>query len=249
MRLTPTMQTTIERRIIERRIKVLLRRGSLALGLLFALEATAGGSQVRPARPNVDSNVSIQIPHGPGSGCSVTARVRREAGRGRTLLQARAAPSGRCRAVFAPGKIWHRLGQLKAGRYVVVTSAGRRSFTVLPVVAAPEARKSSGLLHVRKAVLDVVPATVCPIGDEPERQVRRLRRKHPRIWKAAGKYWPRVDEETRWKRVQQLRRVKLKWVKAARYRYTVSTGCGTERKVSGFVSIAPRLQVDPPGPG
>ncbi len=219
-----------------------MRATTFWIGLLFTLEAAAF---VRPRHPNAGDAVSIAIPHDAGSGCSVVASVSRSEARGRTVFTARAAPSGLCEAYFRAGTHWHAVGRLKAGRYVVVTRDGRRSFTVTPK-PEPVEPKPATLLPVKREILKVVTPGTCGIGADPDKAIARAKRKYRRLWKAAKRYWPRAEDEQVYQRVMQLRRIRLEWVKRARYRYRVKDGCDKPRMLTGFVTIAPTIRVEPP---
>ncbi len=217
-----------------------------ALALLITLPAVA---HVRPARPNEDSHVSIQIPHAGGSGCTVTTRVMRTPGRGRTVLNVSAKVTGRCRRMIAAGVKWHALGKLKAGRYVVQTTTGRRrSFMVLPRAPKPDPVKGPSLLHVRRAIINKYDPGICvgtPAGPT-DKAIAAVKRKHKKLWAAAKRFWPRSEDIQLYRRVLQLRAVKLKWVKRAEYRYSFKDGrCCSVERYEGTVTIAPTIRVGP----
>ncbi len=217
----------------------------LTLPLLLTLDAAA---QVRPKRPTEDSHVRIRIPHDGGGGCRVSARVVKKPGRGRTILHASARPSGPCEKLIRAGFIWHPLGKLKAGRYVVQAHNSRYSFMILPKTVRPDPPKGPALLHVRRAIIDKYNPAICvgPPGAIDEKRIATTKRRHKSLWRAAKRFWPRASTEELYRRVLQLKDVRLTWLKRARYGYSFTEGCPPKRtRFEGAVTIAPTVTVGP----
>lgn len=220
----------------------------IAFATLWASSSTAGN--VRPARPNAESHVSIKVPHSGGSGCSIQVSVSRIQGRGRTELKASAYPTGRCRRAFSPGHVWHAVGKLNAGRYVVKTSEGSASFMVLPIAPTPDkVTKGPAALFVKRKIVDAYSPSTCydNAGSIKPEEIRKMRKRKGALWKAAKRFWPSATDEQLMRRVAQLDAISLKrgTGRAKEWGFTIREGCCSRTLWSGRVTIVPQIHVGP----